>query len=51
MPSKNQNGSTGGAFVSYQLIEFPKGDFNNFYYGQQIRMAIMHVLSSDIPIC
>ena len=32
-----------GSHDAYSLIEFPHGDFDNYYYDRQIWMAVVHV--------
>jgi len=32
----------------YSLIEFPRGDFNDYYYDRQIWMAVIHVRFRDL---
>jgi hypothetical protein len=32
---------------AYSLIEFPRGDFDDYYYDRQIWMAVVHVRFQD----
>jgi len=39
---KQQNGYS-DRMDAFPLIEFPKGDFNDYYYTRQIWMVVVHV--------
>jgi hypothetical protein len=51
MSTVNANGTEGKDVDSgvYALIEFPKGDFNDYYYTRQIWMALSHVRLILVP--